>query len=875
MTTQGDDRTDDDFRAEIEAHVQIETDRLIEEGVAPAEAATRARRTFGNATRARERFYESRRLAWLDDLRQDVRFTLRSLRRSPGFAIVALLTLAVGLGANTAVFSVINAVLLRPLPYRNAERLVLVEIPSMAGSPDWLRSAWRARAHSLEDLAGYQAPTTATLVTNAGPVSVQAAMATSNFFPMLGISPAAGTLFGDEASAPPNGAVLTYGFWRRHFGGDPAIVGRTITLTGTPLTIVGVVGDGFRFPTAPTPWLSTFAPQTQPDVIQLADEKQWLPVIGRVGAASTPESATAELQAIFAREVVGPGRFTRSFADRTRLTVTPLQERLVGDTRPRLLLLMGAVACVLLVVCANLANLLLARTYARERELAVRAALGARTGRLVRLMLTESVLLALVGAAAAVILAHWTAGVALSLVAERVPYVGAIPIDRWVLLFDAGVAVLVGVLSGLASAVTIRSGRFASISSVGAARTVTSRMHLRRGILVVEVALTFVLVVTSALLLRTLWNLYHENRGFDGARVITVAVMPNTSRTIPLRRDTFPAAQHESSAFFALATARLMHLPGVTSAAAASQVPLGGASMTMAVSLASHPISDALDASVATVTPRYFATIGTRVIAGRDFLATDVDGADRVAIVNDTLRRALAPERALTGDRLTFGKLRLTIVGIVEDTPTASLREPAKPFVFIPLSQMAGTPFRWDRLVLLARTQDIDPASLTPAIRQAVWALGSDIIIDREATMGDRLDASIHTERTTTLLLGCLGGIALVLAIAGVYGVVAYSVVQRTREIGVRIALGAGRGHVIGSIVQTSMRPVALGIAIGVALAIFATRAVASLLFHVTPTDVRTFALTAAVVAATGLAAAWIPARRAARIDPVSTLRAE
>jgi predicted permease len=484
-------------------------------------------------------------------------------------------------------------------------------------------------------------------------------------------------------------------------------------------------------------------------------------------------------------------------------------------------------------------------------------------------MLTESLLLAVVGAAAALLLAHWTAGVALSLVAERVLYVGTIPVDRWVLLFDATIAVIVGVLSGLASVVTIRSGRFASISSVGAGRTVTSRMHLRRGILVLEVALTFVLVVTSALLLRTLWNLYHANRGFNGAQVVTASVEPNLSGTIPV-------LQHQASDFFVLATARLMQLPGVTSAAAASQVPLGGASVGMQVSLAGQPETTVpVQATAATVTPRYFATIGTRVLAGREFLATDVDGGERVAIVNDTLRRALAPSRALLSDRLTFGNVQLTVVGIVEDTPTSSLREPAKPFVFIPLSQMAGTQVAWGRLVLLARTQGIDPASLRPAIRQAVWTLGNDVIIDRETTMGDRLDASIRTERTTTLLLSCLGAIALVLAIAGVYGVVAYSVVQRTREIGVRIALGAGRGHVIGSIIQTSMRPVALGIAIGAALAIVATRAVASLLFHVTPTDVRTFALTAAVVAATGLAAAWIPARRAARIDPVSTLRAE
>ena len=375
--------TDDEFRQEIEGHIAIETDRLIAEGLRPEEAARAARRTFGNVTLTRERFYEARRFTWLDDLGRDVRHTLRSLRRSPGFAAVAILTLAVGLGANTAVFGVVSAVLLRPLPYTHPEGLVLVQHPSLSGAPDWLRTAWRARAHTLGNFTAFEQPAPATLVTGGEPMQVEAAQVSANFFSLLGASPAAGTFFSAaESPTGPGVAVLTYRFWSRQFNRDLGVLGRTMTLTGIPTTVVGITKPDFRFPTPALRGPAALFGSTQPDVISLADSRAWLTVIGRLAPGSTEDAASADLQAIFRQEA--RHRFSPSFVERASFVAAPLRERLVGDARSRLLLLMGAVGCVLLVVCANIASLLLARVFSRQREYGVRAALGASVGRLAR-----------------------------------------------------------------------------------------------------------------------------------------------------------------------------------------------------------------------------------------------------------------------------------------------------------------------------------------------------------------------------------------------------------------------------------------------------------------------------------------------------------
>jgi len=867
-------RTEEDFSDEIEAHVALEADQLMADGLSRDEAMAKARRTLGNTTQIRERFFESRRVMWLEDLQQDVRFTLRSLRRSPGFAAVAILTLAIGLGANTAIFSVVNAVLLKPLPYADPDRLVLVEHPTL-GSPPWLTAAWHARARSLDEFAEFVGPEPVTLLTSGEPMQAQAAEVTWNFFPLLGVSPALGSLFSEADARPdsPAGAVLSHAFWLRRFAGNPAVLGQPITLTGVagsaPLVIVGILGPDFRFPAAQPPERTLLFFETQPDLIRLHQGNSWPRVIGRLSPGSTPALASAELHGIFKQE--GSVHFSSSFLERAAFVATPLKDRLVGDTGHRLLLLTGAVGCVLLIVCANVANLLLARLSTRQLEYAVRAALGARPGRLARLVLTESLLLAGIGAVAALLLAQWTGGVTRSLLAEGVPHVGTIRVDWWVLAFGSLLAAAVGALSGLASILALRSVGVADTVNAGGGRSITSRSGLRRSLLIAEVAVTFVLVVTAALLAQTLWNLHHSKRGFEGDRILTAAVMPNLSGTIA-------EIQHLTTTFFSDLTQQIASLPAVESAAAASTVPLGEASMGMSgVTLVGHAASASGGESVgvATVTPGYFATIGTRLLAGRDFGRADSTGAERVAIVNEALRRRLAPDQPLVGARITFDRYPLTVIGIAEDTPDASPRKPARPFVYIPLDQSIGSSFGFGRLTILARTRGGNPATLLPAVRQTVWALGNDIVIDEMATMNERVAASVRTERNSALLFGLLAGIAVLVAVTGVYGLVAYSVVQRTREIGLHIALGATPRQVVGSVVRTSAWPVALGIAIGVGGAAVATRAIASALFETRPINPTIFAAAALVLGVTALTAAWIPARSAARIDPVSALRAE
>lgn len=456
------------------------------------------------------------------------------------------------------------------------------------------------------------------------------------------------------------------------------------------------------------------------------------------------------------------------------------------------------------------------------------------------------------------------------MLAGRVSHVDAAPIDRWVLAFNIILATATGVLSSMASLTQIRSKGFVGVTHQGG-RSITGRTRLHQGLLATEVAAVVVLVSTTALLCQTLWNLYHSKRGFDADRVVIAGVMPGMSGTIP-------ELQTRTLTFFDRVVDQIGRLPGVESVAAASTVPLSGPTIGLTgVSITGRPLERGKggSVSVAVVTPGYFTTMRNTVLAGRDFSPQDRSDRERVAVVNEAFVRALASAMPLVGTPIRAGRSQLTVIGIVEDTPDTSLRQPARPFIYVPLAQTIGGSFVFGRLTLLVRARAGDPAALIPSVRAGVWALGHEIVIDEATTMDERLAAAVRAERNSALLFALLAGIALFVAVAGVYGVVAYSVAQKTREIGIRIALGARRRQVVGHIVRQLVWPLTLGIATGLAAAVGATHAVASVLFEIEPTDGLTYAATVLVVGSTALVAAWIPARHAARIDPVTALRAE
>lgn len=865
---------DDEFREEIEAHIALETDRLIAEGCAPDEAATTARQTFGNTTLVRERYHERHRIGWLTDFGRDVAYAARALRRSPGFVAAAVLTLAIGLGANAVVFSAVNAVLLRPLPYANAESLVLVEHPPLGQSPEWLRTAWRERSRSLVDFAGYQSPSAATLQLPGGPVPVVTTQVTSNFFSLLGASTIVGRGFTevDARAEAPALAVLSHAAWRRYFNADPAVVGSSTTHVlhdRETLTIVGVLPPEFRFPLARANAVSSFGADRQPDIIRLAAPDEWVKVIGRLSPGTTAEVATDELFGIL-RQGAGEQNYGRMVDEgRLTLTTTSLKDRLVGETSRQLLLLMGAVACVLLIVCANVANLMVARASTRQAEFAVRTALGAGTGRLVRLILAESLLLASLGATTALGFAIATAGLVQSVLVSRVSYIETIRVDWAVLTFGVIVATATGIVSGLASVPAVRAKRLGNAMAGARARQATARTGLGRTLLTVEVAATFVLVVAAALLAQTLWNLHHTDAGFDADGLATAAIMPAASGTIP-------ELQRFTSGFFGDLTRRVQALPAVESAAAASIVPLGPRSVGMAgVSLVGREGGPAASVSVAAVTPGYFETVGTRLLAGREFSDRDGEGAELVAIVNNALWLTLANEPPRVGDRVQFGKRQLLIVGVARDFPSSSLRESPTPFVYMPLAQSVGGNIAWGRLTVLARVRAGDPAALLPALREVVWTLGHDIVVDEVTTMDERVQATLRSEHDAAWLYGLLAVVALAVAAAGAFGVVGYAVARRTREIGIRMALGATTRDAQRLVLRQVLAPTLIGTGIGVVVAAGVTDLLESMVFGVTPLDPMAFLMAGVVLVGSVLFAAYLPSRRAARIDPIVALRAE
>lgn len=811
----------------------------------------------------------------MDTLLQDLRLALRRLRRSPTFTVVAVATLALGIGANVAIFSVVHAVLLRPLPMRDDARLVRLYTVGKQGpsltSPLDLRDL-REQARSFEGMVGLAsaAMTLGADGPESSPEKVQAGLVTAEFFQVLGAGVQLGRALqaGDDAPGAPRVAVLSHGLWQRRFGGSTSVLGRSLDLgADAPWTVVGVATPGFDFPARSELWtpLMWDASMVTPE----ARGGHWLEVYGRLAPGVSLEAARTEVAGI-ARRLAE--QYPKTNAD-TGASVEPLRDVLLGNVRPSLLLLLGAVGLVLLIACANLTHLLLARAASREGELSVRLALGASRGRLARELLLESALLSLLGGAAGLLAAMWALD-ALALLGPRdIPRIDEVSLDRTVLAFTAGLAVLTTFLFGLVPALHASRadlGRGLRAMS-GGGGTSAHRHRTRSALIIGETALAVLLLVSAGLLLRSFVHLRGAEPGFQPEGVLTVKL------ELPPLHYRFGSAA--PLAFYDGLLERLRALPGVQAAGAVSALPMeGGIKWTVPMKDAQRPAApgDApWETRVRIITPGALEALRVKVLRGRGLTAEDRGEGGRAVLVNAEAARRFWPGEDPVGRTVstemnwgngTFGG---RVVGVVEDQALDGLGAPAMPELFVPYEQARGT-----GMTLLVRT-DGEPLALAAAVRAEIRARDASLALGSVRTLASVVDGTVAPLRFYLLLVGVFAGVALVLAAVGLYGVVAYAVLQRTRELGIRMALGARERQVTGLVLGRYLKLTAAGLVLGLALAAGASRALTHLLSGVRPVDPVTYAGVVGVLGLVAFLAALLPARRAARVPPSVALRGD
>jgi putative ABC transport system permease protein len=806
----------------------------------------------------------------MSTLLQDLRYALRTMRRSPGFTLVAALTLALGIGATAAIFSAINGVLLRPLPYPDADRVSRVWLSGPEIERDVtsypLFSAWR-EGRSFESLAGFS-PTSLTF-TGAGTDAeeIDGARVTGDFFRVLRSAPEQGVPIGEAHTVGGNHqvVVLSHALWSTRFGGDPGIVGRTITINDAPREVIGLMPRGFAYPDGAAFWIP-LAPESPGWEQMMAEEQSlWLSVLGRLNPGVSQAQASAEVAGITARraEAMGDTNFT-AFTER-------LQDTIVGDLRTPLLILLGAVALVLLIACANVANLLLARGAARRREFAVRGALGANSARLTRQVLTESLVLAAIGGVGGGLLAIGGTSLLVAFSPADLPRLDGIRVDGRVLAFAALVTLITGILFGVAPVLQARleviatTLRDASRGSSGRGMT-----RIRPVLVIAQVALALMLLAGAGLLLRSFAALNAVEAGFHTERVLSFRLTPAASR--------YPEQAQVRDLFDRLLT-RLDALPSVESAAATTTLLLSRYPNMGAVTIEGQPpLAETESAASVTgdfVHPDFFQTMGMPIVRGRGFEASDGPEAVPVVVVNEAFVRRFLPGEDPIGRRFTRGDPEdpdafwATIVGVVADARRAGLTEPVRPAGFRPTSQSIPR-----SLEVVVRTTG-RPMAVAPDVRRIVRELDPNLPIVQMRTVEEAMAEAVATQRFVMMLLLIFAGLAVVLAAIGIYGVLSFLVGQRTRELGVRLALGAEPGSVRTMVMRQAISQVIPGILIGGAGALVLTRLLVSQLHGVSPSDPITFAAVAALLLSVAMLASYLPARRAARVDPMVALRAE
>jgi len=813
-------------------------------------------------------------LNWMADLR----YGFRALRRSPGFALGAILVLALGIGANTAIFSLVNAALLRPLPYEEPSRLVqLWHIPPAKSFPGLTLFSispanyldWQRQSSSFEAMAAYGGRSF-TFGGRERPEAILGAAVSPEFFSLLRVRPLLGRTFTADENAAGSSKVilLSYKFWRDHFGSDANIVGRDITINSQPYSVVGVMPDAFRFPG----WAPVWVPLAWSNEDRAVRSNHNYMVVGRLKPGVAIEQAKSELGAISARLEQQYPEDDKGWG----ATAIPLREQLVGDIRPALLVLFGAVAFVLLIACANVANLVLAKTLARRKEIAIRTALGAGRAAIVRHILAETVVLSVAGGALGLLLARLSIGLMVKLLADRLPRFVEVTLDTQVLVFTLVVSILTGVLAGLIPSLRFTRTDVNEALKQGSRGSSDASGGKTRNVLVVsEVALSLVLLIGAGLMVRTLWELRSVKPGFDSANVLTMDVV------VPADRFSAPAGQVN---FFQEVLQRVRALPGVDSAGVIDSLPLSDGGSHQPFSIEGRPVlpmSEQPEVDVRLISPGYLNTMRVPVIRGRDLSDADSAGRPGATLISEALARRFWPNEDPLGKHITLTfspDVVREVVGIVGNVKVDSLDE-TRPVdtIYTSVAQVTVSPgekWRSFSLTMAARTSS-DPHNATSAISSAVHEVGPDIPVVNVLSMEDVIAQSMSPQRFNFFLLASFAALALLLAAVGIYGVLSYAVRRRVREIGIRMALGASNSDVLRMVVSDGMKPILLGVGVGLAAALALSRLVASLVFGVRPTDPLTFAVVVLILISVGVLANILPAYRATRIEPVRTLREE
>lgn len=816
-------------------------------------------------------------------LGQDVRYGWRVLRKSPGFTAVAVLVLALGIGANTAIFSVVNAVLLKPLPFDQPGQLVaLYHIPPQALFPGMSLFSvspanffdWRAEAHSFEGMSAYGFGRY--ILTGKGrPEAIRTVGVTHGFFSVLHAQPLLGRVFadGEDQAGRDHEVVLSYDLWRTHFAANPAIVGQNIQLNDAAYTVIGVMPRGFEFPIDPSYRPQMWKPQNWTAAERAVRDDHNYDVIARLKPGVTLQQAKAELSTISDRLAQQYPKDDKGWG----ATAVPLRQDIVGDVRTPLLILLGAVAFVLLIACANVANLVLAKTLSRRKEVAIRSALGASRRRLLQQILSETVLLALAGGALGLVFAYYGTMLIVKFLSQQLPRSNGIGIDGWVLAFTFGISLVTGVAAGLFPALHLTRGDVndALKQGLGRSSSDSGSNRTRSALVVAEVALSLMLLIGAGLLIRSLWRLRDVNPGFAPDNVVTMNVsIPSTK---------FAKPEQEFS-FFDTVLRRVRALPGVKSAGVIDALPLSDNSSHMGIQIEGRPVvsmADQPEVDVHIVSPGYISAMHIPLLRGRELDDSDVVGYPGAVLISASMAKQFWPNEDPIGRQLTiyfFPEPKRVVVGVVGDVKQDALDQTrSMATLYMPLAQLMPTsqePWQSFGMNLAVRTET-NPLSVVSAISNAVHDVDPEVPLLNIKTMQDTVDDSILQQRFNMLLLASFAGLALLLAAVGIYSVLAYAVRRRVREIGIRMALGAQIGDVLRLVVVEGMKPTLLGIVIGIAGALALGRVLSSVIYGVSARDFTTFSIVAMMMAFVGLVASTLPAYRATRADPMKTLREE